>query len=81
VLLSALRLWQGLQSIIRLIGPERLEDGSPPAGQINAFCRAAGSETFGELQDLMKSTAARVRQVFAVLIVDAADESDRGCQE
>lgn len=80
VLLSALRLWQGLQSIIRLIGPERLEDGSPPAGQVNALCRAAGSETFDELQDLMKSTAARVRQVFTTLIVDAADEGDRGCQ-
>ena len=44
-LMSSLTLWQSLQSIIRLTGPERLDGGIPPAGQTNALCRAGGVET------------------------------------
>jgi glutamate-ammonia-ligase adenylyltransferase len=74
VLMSALKLWQGLQSIIRLIGPERLDDGQPPAGQANALCRVAGVETFDALRLSVEEKAATVRDTFARLIEHPADE-------
>jgi glutamate-ammonia-ligase adenylyltransferase len=72
VLMSALKLWQGLQSIIRLIGPERLDDGQPPAGQANALCRVAGVETFDALKLSIEEKAAAVRDTFAHLIEQPA---------
>jgi glutamate-ammonia-ligase adenylyltransferase len=72
VLMSALKLWQGLQSIIRLIGPERLDDGQPPAGQANALCRVAGVETFDALRLSIEEKAAAVRDTFAHLIEQPA---------
>lgn len=63
-LISSLRLWQGLQSIIRLIGPDRLNEGVPPAGQANALCRAAGVDDFENLKTLMEQRSKAVRRVF-----------------
>jgi [glutamine synthetase] adenylyltransferase / [glutamine synthetase]-adenylyl-L-tyrosine phosphorylase len=74
ILSTALKQWQGLQSIIRLIGPERLDDGQPPAGQANALCRVAGAETFDELRHLVEEKAATVRDAFARLIEHPASE-------
>jgi glutamate-ammonia-ligase adenylyltransferase len=72
VLMSALKLWQGLQSIIRLIGPERLEEGQPPAGQANALCRVAEVETFDVLRLLVEEKAFAVRDIYARLIQSPA---------
>ena len=72
VLMSALKLWQGLQSIIRLIGPERLEEGQPPAGQANALCRVAEVETFDVLRLLVEEKALAVRDIYARLIQSPA---------
>jgi glutamate-ammonia-ligase adenylyltransferase len=74
VLISALKLWQGLQSIIRLIGPERLDDGQPPAGQVNALCRVAGLETFDALRLSVEEKAAAVHDTFTRLIKHPASE-------
>ena len=74
ILSTALKQWQGLQSIIRLIGPERLDDGQPPAGQANALCRVAGVETFDELRHSVEEKAATVRNAFARLIEHPASE-------
>jgi glutamate-ammonia-ligase adenylyltransferase len=74
VLISALKLWQGLQSIIRLIGPERLDDGQPPAGQVNALCRVAGVETFDALRLSVEEKAAAVHDTFTRLIKHPASE-------
>ena len=67
-LLGALRLWQGLQSIIRLIGPERLEDNNPPAGQADALCRVANVESFELLRERVEQQASAVQEIFNRLI-------------
>ncbi|MGB0552215.1 MAG: bifunctional [glutamine synthetase] adenylyltransferase/[glutamine synthetase]-adenylyl-L-tyrosine phosphorylase [Alphaproteobacteria bacterium] len=74
VLMTALKLWQGLQSIIRLIGPERLDDGQPPAGQAHALCRVAGVETFVDLKHSVEEKAEAVRYTFTRLIEHPASE-------
>ena len=68
-LMSSLTLWQSLQSIIRLTGPERLDDGIPPAGQTNALCRAGGVETFDQLKEHMSVQAERTRELFQHILV------------
>lgn len=67
-LLQALQLWQGLQSIIRLIGPERLEDGAPPSGQAEALCRIANVENFDILCSEISRHARSVNDIFDRLI-------------
>ena len=75
-LLGALRLWQGLQSIIRLIGPERLEDNNPPAGQADALCRVANVESFELLCERVEQQASAVQEIFNRLIdVPAANKA------
>ena len=67
-LLSALHLWQGLQSIIRLIGPERLEGNNPPAGQAEALCRVGNVESFEFLRERVEQQASAVKGIFNRLI-------------
>lgn len=67
-LMTALRQWQGLQSIIRLIGPERLEEGRPPAGQASALCRVVSVDSFDDLKVSIDTQARRVQEIFARLI-------------
>lgn len=74
-LLAALTLWQGLQSIIRLIGPERLEDGNPPAGQAEALCRVGNVDGFQSLREKAERQAASVQEIFTRLIDDPAVSS------
>ena len=62
--LSSLQLWQSLQSIIRLTGPERLDDGIPPDGQANALCRAAAVKSFEQLKKHMDKKAKKTRTMF-----------------
>ena len=76
-LLSALRLWQGLQSIIRLIGPERLEGNNPPAGQAEALCRVGNVESFEFLRERVEQQASAVQEIFNRLIdVPAANTAE-----
>ena len=70
-LMSSLTLWQSLQSIIRLTGPERLDGGIPPAGQTNALCRAGGVETFDQLKEHMSVEAERTRGLLQHILVSS----------
>jgi hypothetical protein len=56
------------------IGPERLNDGQPPAGQANALCRVAEVETFDALRLSVEEKAAAVHATFARLIEHPAGE-------
>ena len=69
--LSSLKLWQSLQSIIRLTGPERLDDGIPPDGQANALCRAAAVESFEQLKKHMEIKAKQTRSMFLKFLTPA----------
>ena len=71
VFLSSLNLWQSLQSVIRLTGPERLDEGIPPDGQANALCRAAEVESFEELRKQMAKKAKQTRTMFLNFLTSA----------
>ena len=67
-LTQALGLWQRVQSVIRLIGPERLEDDDPPPGQREALVQAGEAADFDTLKARMEEVAARVHEHFKLLI-------------
>jgi glutamate-ammonia-ligase adenylyltransferase len=80
-LLAALRLWQRVQSLLKLLVEDSFDEGTAPPAIKAALARGAGVVDFDTLKTDMTEAAARAKALYDAIVAEPAAQARKRREE